>query len=66
MQHEVPAKYIVGARGEPEVHGYCIGLVGDHGGGGKREVGYWGLGGSGWGVSVLGQGDLGEADEYSR
>lgn len=43
VEHEVPGVHVAGTRGKPEMHGYRVGLVGDHGGGGEREVGCWGL-----------------------
>lgn len=68
LHHEVPADHVAGAGGQPEVHGYRVGLVWSHGGGGEREVSYWRLGGAGERHTlVLGQGDMGRmANEYSR
>lgn len=53
MEHKVPSVHIAGAGGEAEVHGYRVGLVRDHGGGGEREVGCWGLGGAGKWVMLV-------------
>lgn len=51
MEHEVPGVHVAGTGGKTEVHGYRVGLVGDHGGSREREVGCWGLiGAGGWGM----------------
>lgn len=47
MEHEVPSVHVTGTRGKAKVHGYRVGLVGDHGVGREREVGCWGLIGAG-------------------